>query len=190
MRYVVCITGASGAIIGFRLIQELLSRDLEVHAVITSNARRVIEAELGESYSYPTGAFYYEDDDSNASLNSSSFVFKTAVIVPCSLKTLSSIAHGCSHSLTTRIAENALRTRAGLIIVPRETPLSAAALENMLALRKDGAIIFPPSVAYYHLPKTVEDITDFFVGKLLDLLSIPNDLYRRWGLHPSGQYKR
>ncbi|MBN1154502.1 UbiX family flavin prenyltransferase [candidate division KSB1 bacterium] len=182
MRYIVCITGASGVIIGFRLIQELLTRNLQVHVVITPNARKVITVELGDHYTLPSGAYYHDEEDSFAPLNSSSFLFQAAIIVPCSIKTLSSIANGFSNSLTTRIAENALRTRSTLIVVPRETPLSASALENMLSLRRDGAIIFPPSIAYYHRPTTVEDVTDFFVGKILDLLQIPNDLYRRWGM--------
>jgi len=180
MKYIVCITGASGVTLGFRLIDELLTGKHDVHVVITSNADDVITHELGKNFQYPKGATYYKDDDSNAALNSSSFTFDAAIVVPCSLKSLSSIATGFSHTLTTRVAENALRTRSTLIIVPRETPLSASALENMLALRRDGAIIFPPIVAYYHLPETVDDMTDFFIGKLLDLLGISNELYKRW----------
>jgi len=102
------------------------------------------------------------------------------VIVPCSMKTLAAIATGYADSLIVRAADNTLRMRRPLIIAPRETPLSASALKNMLRLRHDGAIIFPLNAAFYHHPQTIHDITNFFVGKILDILGIPNQLYQRW----------
>jgi 4-hydroxy-3-polyprenylbenzoate decarboxylase len=97
------------------------------------------------------------------------------------MKTLAAIASGYSENLIVRAAENQLRTNRQLILSPRETPLSHSNLENMLKLRQAGAIICPPMAAYYHLPKSVDEMTDFFVGKILDLLGIANDLYKRWG---------
>lgn len=181
MRIVVAITGASGVIIGFRLLEELTSRDHSLYGIVTNNARQVIQHELGPDFKYPSTVTYYEEADQQSPLNSSSFIVDGMIIAPCSMKTLAAIAIGYSNSLVVRAADNVLRTRSKLIIVPRETPLSGSALNNMLNLHHEGAIIFPPMVAYYHHPQTIEDITNFFVGKILDLLGIPNDLYRRWG---------
>lgn len=180
-KFVVGITGASGAVIGMRLIEELLQRDLEVFSIITENAQKVIEHELGENLQLPLKAQYFNEHDASAPINSSSFLIDTMIIAPCSMKTLAAIANGFTSNLITRAADNQLRTGKPLILVPRETPLSISHLENMLKLKQAGAIICPPMAAYYHHPKTVEDMTDFFVGKLLDLLEIQNDLYRRWG---------
>ena len=181
MQIAVAITGASGVIIGFRLLEELAARDHTLYGIVTNNARQVIEHELGPDFKYPSAVTYYEEADQQSPLNSSSFILDGMIIAPCSMKTLAAIATGYSNSLIVRAAENVLRTRLKLIIAPRETPLSGSALNNMLKLHREGAIIFPPMVAYYHKPQTVAEITNFFVGKILDLLEIPNDLYRRWG---------
>ena len=181
MRIVVAITGASGVIIGFRLLEELASKGNTLYGIVSDNAKFVIKHELGSNFTFPTSITYYEETDQLAPLNSSSFMLDAMIIAPCSMKTLAAVASGYSNNLITRTAENVLRTGSKLIIVARETPLSASALKNMLKLRLEGAIIFPPVITYYHLPQSVNDITDFFVGKILDLLGIENDLYRRWG---------
>jgi len=103
------------------------------------------------------------------------------VIIPCSMKTLAAVAHGYADNLISRAAENVLRLGKKLVLVPRETPLSLPAIENMRAAKLAGAVILPPVVAYYHRPCTVDDITDFIVGKVLDVLGIEHKLYRRWG---------
>jgi 4-hydroxy-3-polyprenylbenzoate decarboxylase len=179
-KFVVGITGASGVIIGVRLIEILLQKNLSVITIITENARKVIEHELGKNFKFPLEAEYYNEHDASAPINSSSFLIDAAVIAPCSMKTLSAIAHGYSNNLITRAADNQLRTDKPLILVPRETPLSISHLENMLKLKQAGAIICPPMAAYYHHPQSVADMTDFFVGKILDLLGIQNRLYKRW----------
>ncbi|RLI90674.1 MAG: hypothetical protein DRO65_02435, partial [Candidatus Altiarchaeales archaeon] len=99
---------------------------------------------------------------------------------PCSMKTLAAIAHGYSNNLITRVADNALRLGKKLILVPRETPLSYQAIENMRLLKLLGAIIIMPVIAYYTKPKTIEDVTNFIVGKILDSLGMEHDLYNRW----------
>jgi len=181
MQIAVAITGASGVIIGFRLLEELASNGHTVFCVITENAKSVIDHEIGPDFVRPANVTYYEENDQHAPLNSSSFMLDAMIIAPCSMKTLAAVAVGYTNNLVCRAAENVLRTGAKLIIVPRETPLSAAALKNMLKLRLQGAIIFPPVVAYYHHPKNITDMTNFIVGKILDLLTIPNNLYLRWG---------
>lgn len=181
MRITVAITGASGVIIGIKLLEELAARNHTLFGIITENAKTVIEYEIGPDFTPPSAVTYFKEQDPEAPLNSSSFILDAMIIAPCSMKTLAAIATGYANTLVVRSAENVLKTRAKLIIVPREAPLSASALKNMLKLRYDGATIFPPVVAYYHQPNSITDITNFFVGKILDLLDIPNDLYRHWG---------
>lgn len=176
----VAITGASGAIIGIRLIEELARNRIHVLAIISQNGQKVIDHELGKEFELPEKTEYFSEDDENSPLNSSSFSLDAMVIVPCSMKTLAGVACGFSFNLIVRAAEIQLRKNKPLILSPRETPLSISNLKNMLDLKKAGAIICPPMAAYYHQPTSVNDMTDFFVGKLLDLLNIPNDLYKRW----------
>ena len=180
-RFVVGITGASGVIIGIRLVEELLNRDFDVITIVTKNALDVVKHEVGKDFQLPSTAQFFDEHDSAAPINSSSYLIDGVVVVPCSMKTLAAIANGYSNNLIVRAAENQLRTNRPLIISPRETPLSQASLENMLKLRQAGAIICPPMAAYYHHPQSVAGMTDFFVGKILDLLDIDNDLYQRWG---------
>ncbi|HBL17556.1 MAG: hypothetical protein A2X36_10050 [Elusimicrobia bacterium GWA2_69_24] len=180
MRIVVGISGASGVVIGTRLLSELAVRDCEVHAIVTQAARAVIRHELGPKFRFPKGVRLHDEGDAASPLMSSSFVVDAMVVAPCSMKSLAAIATGYADTLLVRSADSMLRTGRKLILVPRETPLSLSALENMAALKRGGAVIMPPAAAYYHHPKTADDMTGFFVGKLLDLLGIPNDLYQRW----------
>lgn len=178
--YVVAITGASGVIIGLRLIEELVSRCETVLGIVTANAREVMEHEIGPDVSLPVGAHYLDANDSAASVNSSSACIQAMIIAPCSMKTLANLATGAASNLVVRAAENQLRTHRPLILMPRETPLSLMQLQNMVTLKLAGAIICPPMAGYYHQPQSVAEMTNFFVGKILDLLNIPNDLYRHW----------
>jgi len=176
MRVIVAVTGASGVVIAQRLLQNLEQH--EVHLIVSEAAEKVIKQELSEpllpaSLRYPELAI-------DSCLASSSFPVDAMVIVPCSMKTLAAVACGYADNLITRAAENALRMQRKLIVVPRETPLSLSAIENMRALRLAGATILPPNVAYYFKPHTVDDITDFFVGKIMDVLGLDHALYRRW----------
>ncbi|MDZ7333315.1 MAG: UbiX family flavin prenyltransferase [candidate division KSB1 bacterium] len=181
---VVAVTGASGVVVGLRLMEQLRDHDISVIGIVSHHAIRVIEHELGSDYAMPQGIEFYDESDASAPINSSSHPAASMIIAPCSMKTLSAIAHGYTANLITRAADNQLRTGRQLILAPRETPLSIAHLENMLILKRAGAIIFPLMIAYYHHPNTITDITDFLVGKILDLLNIPNDLYQRWGSIP------
>ncbi len=178
MRIVVGVTGASGAPLALRLLQNLMNQ--EVHLVISKNAWEVIKLELGEGVSFPC-SYSYRDDDFSAPLASSSFIIDAMVVIPCSMKTLAAIAHGYADNLITRAAENALKLGKPLILVPRETPLSLVDIDNMRKAKRAGAIILPAMVAYYHKPRSVDDITDFIVGKVLDILGIEHKLYARWG---------
>lgn len=178
MRIVVGVTGASGAPLALRLLETL--SDHEVHLVISRNAWKVVKFELGEEVFFPC-SYSYQEDDFSAPLASSSFPIDAVVVIPCSMKTLAAIAHGYADNLITRAAENALKMGKPLILVPRETPLSLMDIENMLKAKQAGAIILPAMVAYYHRPRSVEDITDFIVGKVLDVLGIEHRLYNRWG---------
>lgn len=176
MHVIVAITGASGAVMALRLLQELSAQQVDL--IITEAAQLVIRHELGQP-DFPASR-RFAPNQLDAPIASSSCPVDAMVVIPCSMKTLAAIAHGYADNLVTRAAENVLRTRKKLVLVPRETPLSLAAIENMRAAALAGAIILPPVMAYYFQPQSVEQVTDFFVGKVLDALGLPHDLYRRW----------
>ena len=181
MEIVVAVTGASGVVIGARLLDFFAERgEHRVHLIVSSGAEAVIAHEIGPGISLPAD-HVWPVDDLTAPIASSSYSLDAMVVAPCSMKTLSSIAHGYANDLIVRTAEIMLRTDRPLILMPRETPLSLPAIENMRLARLAGAIILPPVVAYYPRPQTVDDITDFFAGKVLDLLGVQHELYRRWG---------
>jgi len=173
---IVAITGASGAVMALRLLQEL--GDHQVDLIVTEAAQMVIRHELGQPH-FPASR-RFAPNQLDAPIASSSCPVDAMVVIPCSMKTLAAIAHGYADNLVTRAAENVLRTRKKLVLVPRETPLSLAAIENMRAAALAGAIILPPVMAYYFQPQSVDEVTDFFVGKVLDALGLPHELYRRW----------
>jgi 4-hydroxy-3-polyprenylbenzoate decarboxylase len=181
MKIVVAITGASGVAIGARLLSVLTeSNQHTVHLILSQGAKAVIAHELDAEVSLPAD-HSWGPDELYAPIASSSCAPDAMVVAPCSMKTLSSIAHGYAADLIGRSAEIMLRMGRPLILMPRETPLSLPAIENMRLARLAGAIILPPMVAYYPRPQTVDEVTDFFAGKVLDLLSLEHDLYRRWG---------
>jgi polyprenyl P-hydroxybenzoate/phenylacrylic acid decarboxylase-like protein len=175
-RIVVAITGASGAAIGVRLLECLT--DQEVHLILSAGGKAVIDQEMGR-VELPA-SYRYEEGRIGARLASSSFLTDAMVVAPCSMKTLAAIANGLADNLIVRTAEIMLRTRRPLVLVPRETPLSLMAIDNMRKVCLAGGIILPPMVGYYAAPQTVDEVTDFFVGKVLDLLGIEHRLYRRW----------
>lgn len=179
-RVIVGISGASGVIIGIKTVEELLARGYEVHAVVTKAAWNVIRHEVGKKFSFSPKVIVHAEDDADSPLNSSSFAADAMVVAPCSMKSLSAIAHGYADNLLIRAADAMLRTKRRLVLVPRETPLSLAHIENMASAFKGGAVILPPNASYYHFPKSVEDMTNFFVGKILDSLGMDHELYRRW----------
>ena len=182
MMIVVAITGASGVIYGIRLLEVLKDLKIENSLIISDAAKTVIKSETDwELESIKKLADnYYEFDDLTASINSGSFKFDSLAIVPCSMKTLSSIANGYGNNTITRVADVSLKERRHTVIVPRETPLRTAHIKNMLTLSQEGAIILPAMPGFYSNHNTVDDQINFVVGKILDSLDIENNLFKRW----------
>ena len=177
MKLIVAITGASGVVLGKRLVEVLKTgknKDkYEIHLIVSEKAKEIAgfeEVDLKKAVGLAD--YSYDEDDLESAISSSSQGVDAMVVIPCSMKTLSAVANGLCDNLVNRAAENVLKLGRRLVVVPRDTPLSLAALENMAKLKKDGAIIVPPVMAYYYKPKTLDDVTDFFVGKALDCLEI------------------
>lgn len=195
--YIIGITGASGPILGIRLIEELLSSGKEVGAIASATALRVMGHEIFGGHEEPKsirqalerrgvavpGKRFVEfaNDDLFSPPASGSFRTEAVIIIPCSMKTLSALAAGHADSLMTRAFDVALKERRRAVVVPRETPLSAIHLENMLRLSRAGADILPPVPAFYSLPNSLEDMINFIVGKVLGLLDIDHALFKPWG---------
>ncbi len=199
-RWVVGITGASGSIYGIRLIEVLLQMNYEVHLVVTEAGWRVLKEELGWETTRRSAALeqrfgdaiadkrlvFHPNADIGASIASGSYRVQGMVIVPCSMGTLASISHGISDDLMTRAADVMLKENRQLLIIPRETPLHAIHLENMLKLARLGVRIIPAMPAFYYKPQSMDEMIDFMVGKVLDNMAIEHDLYRRWGDEQNG----
>ncbi|MCD6229768.1 MAG: UbiX family flavin prenyltransferase [Candidatus Diapherotrites archaeon] len=180
MKIIVGVTGASGVVLAKKLIDEL-KKTCEVHVILSESAKKVTAIEIkGDSAKSMKGNFNYSEKQMDATVSSSSNLCDAMVVVPCSMKTLSSIAHGFENNLITRCAHIFMRCKKPLVIVPRETPLDQIQIENMLKCSRAGAIILPPVPGFYTNPKSVDDITNFVVGKILDCLEIKNDIYKRW----------
>lgn len=179
---VVGITGASGVIYGIRLLKALNELKIESGLIISDAAKIVIENETTYKIEEIVNLSdnHYEFNDLTASINSGSFKFEALAIVPCSMRTLSSIANGYGNNTITRVADVSLKERRKTIIVPRETPLRSIHLENMLKLSKEGAVILPVMPGFYSNSDNVEDQVNFIVGKILDSLKIENNLFKRW----------
>lgn len=194
--YTIAITGASGVIYGVRLVEVLVEKKIPLYLTVSSSGAVVLKEEmdldLGKreewesrlmKYLGPSsrGLIHYLDErDLAAPISSGSHKIRGVVICPCSMSTLSGIACGSSGNLIERAADVALKEGRKLILVPRETPLSAIHLENMLKLARLGVHIVPAAPGFYHRPKKVDEMVDFIVGRILDLLSIEHNLFRRW----------
>lgn len=182
-RLIVGLSGASGAILGIRLLEALqASGAFETHLVITDGARRTILDETEYSLQEVTALadVCHELHDVGASIASGSFPVAGMVILPCSMKTLAGIACGYSENLLLRAADVTLKERRPLVLAVRETPLSPIHLRNMLTLSQAGAVILPPMLSYYTHPQSAEDMTRQFVGKVLDHFGVADGRYRRW----------
>ncbi|MFO7766089.1 MAG: flavin prenyltransferase UbiX [Pelovirga sp.] len=195
-KIVVGITGASGSIYGLRLIAELLAAGHQVSVLLTNAGRQVTafetglklvddapgcQAQLQKYFDSPSRLQYYAIDDFFASVASGSSAPDAVVICPCSMGTAGRIASGLSDNLLERAADVALKERRQLIVVPRETPFNQIHLENLLRLTQAGATILPAMPGFYHQPQTLEDLVTFVVGKILDTLGVPHQLFKPWG---------
>lgn len=188
-KIIVGITGASGSIYGISLVKQLLIRQIEVHLVCTENGKEVMEYELEESFeNIITGLQknfrnlkIHNIDDLFSPIASGSFKTSAMVIAPCSMATLGEISTGVSKNLLGRAADVCIKEKRKLVMVPRETPLSTIHLTNMLNLSKIGVTILPAMPGFYSKPKSLEEIINFLVGRILDELEIDNDLFKRWG---------
>ena len=182
VKLVVGITGASGSTYALRLIAVAKAAGHEVHAVVTDSGWDVLAYECGISREQCSAQVdkLYENDNVGAAIASGSFRTDAMVILPCSMKTAGSIAHGISDNLLTRAADVMLKEGRRLVIVPRETPMHAIHLENLLKLAQVGACIVPACPGFYHRPQTLEDVIDMMVGKICDQLGIEHNLFERW----------
>jgi 4-hydroxy-3-polyprenylbenzoate decarboxylase len=181
-KIVVGFSGASGIIYGIRLLEILHSFNIQTYLIISEWAKKNIEIETDKTLEYvkSLSSVNYDNFKLDASVSSGSFLHDGMIIVPCSMKSLSSIANGYDDTLISRAASVTLKESRKLIIVPRETPLSRIHLENMIKLQEAGAIILPAMPGFYHKPSTIDEIIDHLVGKILDQLKIEHDLFKRW----------
>ncbi|RLI85132.1 MAG: aromatic acid decarboxylase [Archaeoglobales archaeon] len=179
MRFVVALTGASGQIYGFRIVEEL-SRKGDVYVVFSKNAKIISDLEGLNVNILREFARVYDEFDMTAPISSGSFKHDGMVIAPCSIKTASSIAYGISNNLITRSADVTLKEGRKLILLIRETPLHLGHLKTLLRLAEMGATIMPPVPAFYIKPKSIDEIVNYTVYRVLDLLGVDVD-YGRWG---------
>ena len=187
MRLIVGMTGATGAPLGVALLRALREVDesgtpIETHLVLTRWARTTISLETPYSAKEVAALadHSYSPDDQTAPLSSGSFRTDGMVVIPCSMKSVAGIRSGYADGLLGRAADVVLKERRPLVLVPRETPLSEIHLENMLALARMGARIVPPMPAFYNHPRTVEDVVDHTVARVLDQVGLPAPMARRW----------
>lgn len=181
-KIVIGFSGASGIIYGIRLLEVLHSINIQTFLIVSEWAKKNIEIETDKTLEYvkSLSSINYDNFKLDASVSSGSFLHDGMVIVPCSMKSLSSIANGYDDTLISRAASVTLKEARKLILVPRETPLSRIHLENMIKLQDAGAIILPAMPGFYHKPSTINEIVDHLVGKILDQLRIKHDLFTRW----------
>jgi 4-hydroxy-3-polyprenylbenzoate decarboxylase len=195
---VMALTGASGAPYGVRLLQQLVTLGRDVSLIVSPHGLRLLRTETdvgdveglrGAVGAAPWNAHVtvYDDADRGAGPASGSAKTGGMVICPCSMGTLASIAAGTSRSLVERAADVTLKERRPLVLVPRETPLSAIHLENMLRVTRAGAVVLPASPGFYHRPSSVAELVDFVVARVLDHLGVENTLAPRWGERGDGK---
>ena len=182
-RLLVAITGASGAVYGLRLLQVLGAMSgVQVHAVVSDAGWLTLRHELKLAHDAlrPLVHTLHDAAHLGAAPASGSFRCDGMVIAPCSMRTLAAIAHGLSDNLVTRAADVMLKERRRLVLMTRETPLHLGHLRNMTAVTEMGAIVCPPMPAFYLRPKTLDDLVDASVARVLDLLDVPHTLSQRW----------
>jgi 4-hydroxy-3-polyprenylbenzoate decarboxylase len=183
-RLVVAITGATGAIYGVRLLQQLgATPGVETHLVVSDAASLTLHQEVGMQRRDVEALAHvvHRNRDVGASIASGSFESDGMVIAPCSMKTLASVAHGMSDNLIARAADVVLKERRRLVLMVRETPFNLAHLRNMTAVTEMGGIVFPPVPSFYHRPASIDEMVDHTVSRVLDLFGIEHALAPRWG---------
>jgi 4-hydroxy-3-polyprenylbenzoate decarboxylase len=181
-RFVVALTGASGQVYGVRLVEKL-GEVAEVYVVVSNTAKKLLKFEgLDLDYLRTISTKFYEENDLFAPISSGSFKHDGMVIAPCSVKTASSIAFGITGNLITRSADVTLKERRPLVLIFRETPLHLGHLKTLTRLAEIGAVIFPPVPAFYTKPKSIDDIVDHTVHRVMDILGLDVE-YKRWGLN-------
>ena len=182
-RLIVGISGASGAIYGVRFLEVASKLPLEIHLIISESAKKNLEIETDYTAKdlEAMAARVYDPNDLGAPVSSGSFLTLGMVIIPCSIKTLSGVANSFNNNLLIRAADISLKERRKTVLVVRETPLHLGHLRLMEHATEMGAVIFPPVPAFYHKPKTLENIIDHTVGKILDQFGIQHHLFKRWG---------
>ena len=180
---VVGITGASGAILARRTVDELLRRDVPTICVCSNGGKLVWQDELGESFNAALAEWvehpsftWYPVTDLRAPIASGTFATAGMAVVPCSMNSLASLAHGISNNLLLRAADVCLKEKRPMVLVPRETPIHSIHLENMLTLSRMGVTILPPAPAFYLQPASVDDMVSYFVEKILVALGIDDQL--------------
>jgi 4-hydroxy-3-polyprenylbenzoate decarboxylase len=183
LRIIVGITGASGSIYGWRLLEKLRSfAEMEIHLVLSRAGERTAFLEMGKTSAdfKALAQFTYPVEDIGCRLASGSFPTDGMVIAPCSIHTMSAIASGITNNLMVRAADVTLKERRRLILMVRESPLHLGHLRSMTALAEMGAILAPPVPGFYHQPQTVADIVDHSVDRVMDLLGLPAPGAKRW----------
>jgi len=197
-KFVLAITGATGPVIGLRVLRELV-KAAEVHVVISVQSFLIMRDETGvdltgdneadiqgkiREFSRSEKIFYYHEKNFESPIASGSFKTDGMFVVPCSMKSLSGIANGYSNSLVERAADVTIKEGRPLVLSPREMPFHAIHLENMLKLARLGVKIAPPVIGFYHQPKNIDDLVDFIAGKILDVMGVEHQIYQRWGTPP------
>lgn len=183
MILIIGITGATGAIYGIRLLEVLAAvKDIETHLVISEAGETNIKYETDWKIEEikALAEYSYDIDDIGARLSSGSFKRDGMIVAPCSVKTLSALANSYTENLLIRAGDVTLKERKRLVLLVRETPLHIGHIKNMERLSEMGAIIMPPVPAFYYRPKTMQDIIDHIVGKVLDAFDIEHNLFQRW----------
>ncbi len=183
MRLLLCISGASGVRYGTKLLKVLSSNEsVNVDLVISEAGKDLLQRESNTEIDEikDKADRFYDPDDLDSPPSSGSSLFDAMAIVPCSMSSLSKIASGVSDNLITRAAAVFLKENRKLVLVPRETPMTTIWLDKMKELSSEGAVILPAMPGFYHDPKSIDDLVDFIVGKILDSLDIENEMFQRW----------
>jgi len=183
MRLIIGITGSTGVIYGIRMLEVLKDTGVETHLIMSEWAEKCISMETKYSVEQVKSLATTISDEKNMAASISSGTHKTdgMIVIPCSMKSLSSIANGYDETLVARAAGVTLKESRKLILVARETPLTAINLENMLKLAQLGVVIMPPVTEFYTNPTSIDAMIDHIVGKCLDQFDIEHDLFTRWG---------